>query len=82
MISSTSTSGAEAPAVTPSVAMPSNSSQGISAARCTSSALGQPARSATSTRRSELELLGAPTTISASQRAAIAFTAACRLVVA
>ena len=60
----------------------SNCSQGISAARCTSSALAQPARSATSTRRSELELLGAPTTISRSQRAAIALTASWRLVVA
>ena len=82
MISSTSSSGAEAPAVMPSVAMPSKCSQGISAARCTSSALGQPARSATSTSRSELELLGAPTTISRSQRAAMALTAAWRLVVA
>ena len=41
----------------------------MSAARCTSSAFGQPARSATSTRRSELELLGAPTTISRSHAA-------------
>ena len=36
MISSTSTSGAEAPAVTPSVLMPSKRDQSISAARCTS----------------------------------------------
>ena len=49
---------------------------------CTSSALGQPARSATSTSRSELELLGAPTTSMASQRAAMALTASWRLVVA
>ena len=82
MIWLTSSSGAEAPAVMPSVAMPSNCSHGISDACCTRSAFGQPARSATSTSRSELELLGAPTTITRSQRAAIAFTASWRLVVA
>lgn len=43
---------------------------------------GQPDRWATSTRRSELELLGAPTTIRQSICGAIAFTADCRLVVA
>jgi hypothetical protein len=48
----------------------------MSADCCTSRARGQPARSATSTNRSELELLGAPTTIKASQRGAIALTAA------
>ena len=82
MIWVTSSSGAEAPAVMPSVAMPSSWSHGMSAACCTSSAFGQPARSATSTSRSEFELLGAPTTISPSQRAAMAFTASWRLVVA
>ena len=62
--------------------MPSNSAHGNSCARWISSAFGQPARSATSTRRSEFELLGAPTTITRSQRGAIALTAAWRLVVA
>ena len=50
--------------------------------RCTMTALGQPARSATSTRRRELEEFGAPTTTISSARGAIAFTAAWRLVVA
>src|SRR4029450_2057428 len=61
MISSTSTSGADAPAVTPSREIPWKWSQSISAARWIKTAEGQPARSATSTRRSEFELLGEPT---------------------
>src|SRR5262249_184698 len=42
--SSTSVSGAEAPAVMPSVAMPSNCDQSIRSARSTSTARSQPAR--------------------------------------
>ena len=57
-------------------------SQSISAARSISTACGQPARSATSTRRSEFELLGEPTTIMRSQAGAMRFTASWRLVVA
>ena len=43
---------------------------------------GQPARSATSTRRSELELFGLPTTSRQPIFGAMALTAAWRLVVA
>ena len=82
MISSTRTSGAEAPAVMPRRSMPVNSSQTISAAPSTSMARGQPAFIATSTRRIEFELLGEPTTIRRSQEAAMLFTASWRLVVA
>ena len=46
--------------------MAPNASQSISAARCTSAARGQPARSATSCSRCEFDELGAPTTIMAS----------------
>ena len=54
----------------------------MSAARCTSTACGQPERSATSFSRCEFEELGAPTTIMASTRGATRFTASWRLVVA
>src|SRR5205085_8525370 len=53
--SRTSTSGAEAPAVMPSVRTPSSQPKSRSAPRPTKRAL-VPSRSATSTRRSELEL--------------------------
>ena len=82
MISSTSTSGAEAPAVMPRLLMPSNIVQSISAARCTSTESGQPSRSATSRRRCEFDEFGAPTTIMASTCGATCFTASWRLVVA
>ena len=65
----------------PSVRTPSSQAKSTSAPRPTSRAL-VPSRSATSTRRSELELLGAPITSIASQRRAIAFTAAWRFEVA
>ena len=48
--------------------MPANRDQSISPARCTRTASWQPARSATSRRRSEFDELGAPTTIIASTR--------------
>src|SRR6185312_12767509 len=75
MISSTSVSGAEAPAVMPSFVTPSNNGQSISLARSTSMAFSQPARLATSTSRTELEELGEPTTIIASTSGATRFTA-------
>jgi hypothetical protein len=78
----TSCSGAEAPAVIPSVWTPSSLAQGISAARSISSELVQPARSATSTSRTEFDEFGAPMTNRPSSFGAIALTAACRLVVA
>src|SRR5262249_31877147 len=80
--SCTRPSGAEAPAVMPIRRTPSNQRQSISAARRTSHALSQPALLATSTNRTELEELGAPTISMASQAGAIDFTAACRFVVA
>ena len=79
--SRTSTSGAEAPAVMPTVSGRPSQSQSISAARWISRA-GAPLRSATSARRSELLLLGAPITSRRSQRGAMDLTAACRLDVA
>src|SRR6185437_7847135 len=82
MIYSTITSGAEAPAVMPRLLMPSNRAQSRSAARCASTAIGQPSRSATSRSRCEFEEFGAPTTIRASTTGATFFTASCRLVVA
>ena len=51
-------------------------------ARCTSTATGQPSRSATSRSRCEFDEFGAPTTISASTTGATFFTASWRLVVA
>ena len=54
----------------------------MSAARRTSRETGHPARSATSFKRCEFDELGEPTTIIASTRAATAFTASWRLVVA
>src|ERR1700676_5296209 len=82
MISSTITSGAEAPAVMPSVLMPSNLDQSRSPARCARTAIGQPSRSATSRKRWEFDEFGAPTTIRASTTGATFFTASWRLVVA
>ena len=82
MISSTSTSGALAPAVMPSRRMSPKTDQSISSVRSTSRATGQPARSATSRRRCEFEELGEPTTIIASTFGATCFTASWRLVVA
>src|SRR6202011_3537843 len=82
MISSTITSGAEAPAVMPSVLMPSNLDQSRSPARCARTAIGQPSRSATSRKRCEFDEFGAPTTIRASTTGATFFTASWRLVVA
>jgi hypothetical protein len=79
--SSTSTSG-RAAGGDPERDAPSTSAKVEVAPRCTITARGQPARSATSTSRSELEELGAPTTTISSTRGAMAFTAACRLVVA
>src|SRR5437868_9385288 len=61
--SSTSTSGAEAPEVTPTVSMPS--SQRSSSSRLLSiKCAGNPADRATSTRRCEFELLAEPSTSS------------------
>ena len=54
----------------------------MSAARCASTAIPQPSRSATSRRRCEFDEFGAPTTISASTTGATFFTASWRLVVA
>ena len=82
MISSTITSGAEAPAVMPRLLMPSKRFQSMSLARCASTESLQPSRSATSRRRCEFDELGAPTTISASTTGATFFTASWRLVVA
>jgi hypothetical protein len=62
--------------------MPLMSFHGISAARCTRSDIVAPARSATSTRRRELEELGAPTIRNRSAPAAVSLTASWRLVVA
>src|SRR5215469_9425522 len=75
IISSTRISGAEAPAVIPIDPIAVRSPQGISAAFWTSIAFGQPERNATSTRRFEFELFGAPTTRITSQRLAMDFTA-------
>ena len=81
--SSTSASGAEAPAVIPSREIPSNCAQSIALARSTSIAFGasgalgylhQPHRVARTS--------GAPTTIIASTFGATRFTASCRFVVA
>ena len=82
MTSSTSTSGADAPAVTPRLAIEPNIDQSMSAARCTSAARVQPARSATSLRRWVLEELGDPTTTMASTMGATFLTTSWRLVVA
>ena len=82
MISSTITSGADAPAVMPRRLMPSNFAQSSSEARCTSTETLQPSRSATSRRRCEFEEFGEPTTIIASTFGATFFTASWRLVVA
>ena len=82
MISSTITSGAEAPAVMPRLLMPSKRAQSRSPARCASTAIGQPSRSATSRSRCEFDEFGAPTTIRASTTGATFFTASWRLVVA
>ena len=82
MISSTITSGAEAPAVMPRVRTPSNILQSRSAARCASTETLQPSRSATSRSRSEFDEFGAPTTIIASTTGATFLTATWRLVVA
>jgi len=82
MISSTITSGAEAPAVMPRLLMPSNFAQSMSLARCASTETGQPSRSATSRRRCEFDEFGAPTTIRASTTGATFLTASWRLVVA
>src|SRR3954469_7833949 len=79
--SRTSTSGADAPAVTPIVAGRPSQSQSISPARSIRRA-GTPMRSATSARRSELLLLGAPMTSNRSHSGTIALTAACRFDVA
>jgi hypothetical protein len=78
----TSTSGADAPAVMPRRRTSANQLQSMSAARCTSQALPQPALFATSTSRTEFEELGAPTISMASHSGAIDFTASWRLVVA
>src|SRR6266699_1531462 len=82
MISSTITSGADAPAVMPRLLMPAKRDQSRSLARCASTAIGQPSRSATSRRRCEFDEFGAPTTIRASTTGATFFTASWRLVVA
>src|SRR6266851_4058300 len=82
MISSTITSGADAPAVMPRLVMPSNMLQSRSPARCANTETGQPSRSATSRSRCEFDEFGAPTTIRASTTGATFFTASWRLVVA
>src|SRR5579884_187047 len=79
--SRTSTSGAEAPAVIPSVEGWPSHDQSMSSARSMSRD-GTPIRSATSANRNELLLLGAPITSMRSHSGATAFTAACRLEVA
>ena len=56
--------------------------QSMSAARCSSSAWGQPLRTATSLSRCEFDELGEPTTIMASTTGATCLTASWRLVVA
>jgi hypothetical protein len=82
MISSTSTSGAEAPAVMPRRVTFLKSLQLTSAAHCMRNAHGQPDFSATSLRRCEFDEFGAPTTIMASTTGATRFTASWRFVVA
>src|SRR6187401_112387 len=77
----TSSSGADAPAVTPTAFLPSNHS------RCRNDASsmrypGRPARSASSRSRLELELVIEPTTTSTSQLAMSSFTASWRFCVA
>jgi hypothetical protein len=78
----TSTSGAEAPAVMPIVLASPITGQSMSPARCTSIERSQPCLRATSTRRCELELLGAPTTRIRSHFGAMVLTTSWRLVVA
>src|SRR5690606_36305514 len=82
MTSLTNTSGAEAPAVTPTVFSAPSARQSMSVARLTSWAYPQPAARPTSTRRREFDEFGAPMTSSASILRAMAFTASCRFVVA
>ena len=82
MTASTRTSGADAPAVIPTFSAPSRADQSMSPGPWIRKERSQPAARATSTRRCELDELGAPITSSASQRGAIAFTADWRLVVA
>ena len=79
MTSSTRASGAEAPAVTPTVPVRSS---GSSSASLTRSTRGQPPARATFSRATVLEELAEPMTTTASDSAAIAFSAAWRLVVA
>src|SRR5690606_17252370 len=79
---STKSSGALAPAVTPTLRTPSNQAQSTSSAEPTSRASRAPARLATSTKRTEFELFGDPITSTRSACSAIAFTASWRLVVA
>src|SRR5919204_2586050 len=74
-------SGAEAPAVTPTVRAPSSQAGSTSATPSTSRAR-QPARSATSTSRIELDEFGEPTTRIASQQAASSLIASWRFWVA
>src|SRR5579859_1233930 len=71
---STSCSGADAPAVRPTRWTPARRSGGMSPPSSTSRA-GQPARSATSTSRLELDELAEPTTSTRSHSAASARTA-------
>ena len=79
MTSSTNDSGAEAPAVTPTVPVRSS---GSSAAEFTRSTRGVPASVASLARATVLDELAEPITTTASQRGAISARAPCRLVVA
>ena len=74
-------SGAEAPAVTPTVLAPA-SQEGSTSPMPSMRRAGQPARSATSTRRNEFDEFGEPTTRIASQLAASSRTASWRFWVA
>ena len=77
----TRTSGADAPAVTPTRCLPSNHKGLISSAASIKYA-STPRAEATSFRRRELELFWLPTTMTKSHCSASAFTASCRFCVA
>ncbi|CEI30477.1 Protein of unknown function [Propionibacterium freudenreichii] len=79
---STSSSGTDAPLVTPTVLTPSNQSGSISSALSTRRACFAPDSRATSTRRTELDEFCEPTTITRSECLAMSFTADCRFWVA
>ena len=82
MTCSTTSFGAEAPAVTPTTSDGSKNSAGISAAVLTRATRSQPASLASFSRARVFDEFAEPMTTIAPQRAASSISADCRLVVA